>query len=182
MPQQGGRFSNATVKPLSVNYHPFRTGHCITRPDAVWLQLWHVASAAQWRAHDQQELPMLFLTHLRESCLAQQQADGLWHVPWSRHLLACLHRITGAELLIGIRAVARHPHFQHYLSPFSGDQILGAVLIWPDVEDLLLLDSFEPNDRHALWHRVNAHTQKQQIRIFLQNAGFLSNFFFGFKV
>ena len=77
--------------------------------------------------HGLQELSISFLIHLCESCLAQQRADGLWHVPWSRHLLACLHRITAAELLIGVRAVARHPHFQHYASPFPDDQRLGAA-------------------------------------------------------
>jgi hypothetical protein len=55
--------------------------------------------------------------------------------------LACLHRITAAELLIRVRAVARHPHFQHYASPFPGDQRLGAAMDWPDVDALLLLDS-----------------------------------------
>jgi hypothetical protein len=68
---------------------------------------------------DQHELSISFLTHLRES-----RVDG----PWSRHLLACLHRITGADLLIGARAVARHPHFQHYAPPFPRDQSLGAML------------------------------------------------------
>jgi hypothetical protein len=58
---------------------------------------------------DQHELSISFLTDLRESCVAQRRADGLWHVPWSRRLLACLHRITGADVLIGTRAVARHP-------------------------------------------------------------------------
>ncbi len=51
----------------------------------------------------------------------------------------------------------------HYASPFPGDQSLGAVLDWrrhwPDVEALLLLDSFEPDDRPALWRKVDAHTQ-----------------------
>jgi hypothetical protein len=55
--------------------------------------------------------------------------------------------------------VARHPHFQHYASPFPGNQRLGAVLDWPDVEALLLLDSFEQDHRPALWRRVDAHTQ-----------------------
>jgi hypothetical protein len=95
-----------------------------------------------------------FLTHLRESCLAQRRADGLWHVPWRRYLLACLHNITRAELLIGAREVTCYPHFQHYASPFRGDQRLGAVLDWPGVEALLLLDSFEPGDRPALWRKV----------------------------
>jgi hypothetical protein len=77
----------------------------------------------------------------------------------------CLHRITGADLLIGARAVARHPHFQHYTSPVPGDQSMGAVLDWPDIA-LLLLDSFEPDDRPALWHKVDAH--KQSVWILLQ--------------
>ena len=108
---------------------------------------------------DQLPVSVSFLAHLRESCLAQRRADGLWHVPWSRHLLACLHKITRAELLIGARAVTRHPHFQHYASPFPGDQKLGAVLDWPVVEALVLLDSFEPGDRPALWRKVDAHAQ-----------------------
>lgn len=65
----------------------------------------------------------------------------------------------GAELLIGVRAVARHPHFQHYVSPFPGDQNLGAAVDWPDVEALLLLDSFAQDDRPSVWRRVDAHTQ-----------------------
>jgi hypothetical protein len=59
-------------------------------------------------------------------------------------MLACLHKITGAELLIRARAaVARHPHFQHYASPFPDEKRLSAVLDWPGVETLLLLDSFD---------------------------------------
>jgi hypothetical protein len=46
-----------------------------------------------------------FLWHLRASYLAQQQVDSEGQVPWSRHLLACLHRITGAKLLVGVQAV-----------------------------------------------------------------------------
>jgi ribonuclease HI len=80
-------------------------------------------------------------------------------MPWSRHLLACLHRITAAELLIGVRAVACHPDFQHYASLFPGDQSLGAAMDWPEVEALLLWDSFAQDDRPALWRRVDAHTQ-----------------------
>ena len=108
---------------------------------------------------DQQDLSVSFLTYLRESCLAQQQADGISHVPWSRHLLACLHRITKTELLIGARAVTRHPHFQYYVSPLPDDQRLGAEMDWPGVDALLLLDSFEPDDRPALWRRVGAHAR-----------------------
>ena len=56
---------------------------------------------------------------------------------WSRHLLACLHRITRAELLIGARAVTRHPHFPHYVSPFPNDQRLGALLCFCWILSLL---------------------------------------------
>jgi len=80
---------------------------------------------------------------------------GVGHAYW----LACLHRITRSELLVGARAVTRHPHFQHYASPLPNDQRLGAVLDWPGVEALLLLDSFEPGERPALWRRVDAHAQ-----------------------
>ena len=54
-----------------------------------------------------------FLRHLRAACLAQQRADAGGLVPCSRHLLACLCRITGAELLIGVLSVSHNPHFQH---------------------------------------------------------------------
>ena len=65
-------------------------------------------------------------------------------------MLACLHRITRAELLIGARAVTRHPHFPHYVSPFPNDQWLGAVPAWPEVPALLLLDFFAPRLRTVL--------------------------------
>ncbi len=55
--------------------------------------------------------------------------------------------------------MARHLHFQHYASPYPGDQSLCAVLDWPDVEALLFLDAFEPDDQPAaLWRKVDAHT------------------------
>ena len=98
-----------------------------------------------------------FLRHLRASCVAQQRADAEGCVPWSRHLLACLRRITGAELLIGVRAVLYHPHFQHFVSPFAGDQWLGAAQEWPQVPALLLLDSFELPAHQQLWSTVATH-------------------------
>ncbi len=88
----------------------------------------------------------IFLRHLRASCLAQQRADADGKVHWSRHLLARLRRITGAELLIGVRAVLYNQHFQHFVSPIAGDQWLGATQEWAQVPALLLLDSFEPED------------------------------------
>ena len=76
---------------------------------------------------------------------------------WSRHLLACLRRITGAELLAGVRAVLHNPHFQHFVPPFAGDQRLGAAQEWPKVPALLLLDYFEPEAQQQLWSKVAAH-------------------------
>jgi hypothetical protein len=48
-------------------------------------------------------------------CPTAMDADGQVH--WSRHLLARLSRITGAELLIGVLAVLYNPHFQHFVFP-----------------------------------------------------------------
>ena len=43
------------------------------------------------------------------------------------------------------------------MSPLPDDQRLGAVVNWSGVEALLLLDSFEPGARPALWGKVDAH-------------------------
>ena len=50
-----------------------------------------------------------FLETLCSSCLAQEQADAGFQIHWSWHLLACLHAVTGAELLVGARAVTFNP-------------------------------------------------------------------------
>ncbi len=50
-----------------------------------------------------------FLGHFNESCRAQQDADQTYCVPWSRHLLASIRQITGADLLIGASAVNYTP-------------------------------------------------------------------------
>ncbi len=57
-------------------------------------------------------------------------ADAEYQVLWSRHLLARMRAINGAELLIGSEPVAHKPHFSIFVSesPFSGDLWLGAVL------------------------------------------------------
>ena len=68
---------------------------------------------------NQSDPSALFLHHLRASCLAQQRADAEYQVHWSRHLLACLQRITEAELLIGARAMTYNPHFRLFASPES---------------------------------------------------------------
>ncbi len=77
--------------------------------------------------------------------------------PWSRHLLASLRRITGAELVIGVCAVSHNPHFRHFVSPFPEDQWLGAAQEWPQVPALMLLDSFELAAHQQLWSTVATH-------------------------
>ena len=64
----------------------------------------------------------------------------------SRHL-ACLRRITGAELLIGVRVALHNLRFQHFVSPFAGDQWLGATQE----------EFFEPEAQQQLWSKVAAH-------------------------
>ena len=68
-----------------------------------------------------------FLSAVQSSCFAQQTADLSHHVPWSSHLLSCLRRILGADLLIGAQAVVFNPHFQLFFSPEANDLELGGV-------------------------------------------------------
>ena len=62
----------------------------------------------------------LFLRHLCASCLAQQTADAEYQIHWSRHLLACIREITGAQLHLGARAVTYNPHFPLRLQETDG--------------------------------------------------------------
>ena len=101
----------------------------------------------------------LFLRHLRASCLAQQAADAEYHIHWSRHLLACIREITGAQLHLGVRAVAYNPHFPLFASPFAGDRWLGAVHEWPSVPLLFTPDSYDPVARRQMWQRLEQHRQ-----------------------
>ena len=48
-------------------------------------------------------------------------------------------------------------HFQHFVSPFAGDQRLGAAQEWPQVPALLQLDYFESAAHQQLWSTVAAH-------------------------
>ena len=52
-----------------------------------------------------------------------------------------------------------NPHFQHFFSSDVRDSELGSVKSWPSGSALLLLASFEPNDRaqiffESLWHGI----------------------------
>ena len=84
-------------------------------------------------------------------------ADLDYYVHWSRHLLACISQVTGAEALIGASAVTYNPHFTSFLSPFECDQRLGALSQWPDVPVLLVLDSFPPFRRVQLLQQASMH-------------------------
>ena len=101
----------------------------------------------------------LFLRHLRASCLAQQTADAEYHIYWSRHLLACIREITGAQLHLGARAVAYNPHFPFFASSFAGNIWLGAVLEWPSVPLLFTPDSYDPAASQQVWQRLEQHRQ-----------------------
>ena len=84
-----------------------------------------------------------FLTALMDACTAQQRHDDGRTIHWSRHLLACMARVTGARGLIGCRSVTFHPHFWWFSSP-DDDESLGSVREWPADECILLLDAFPP--------------------------------------
>ena len=91
------------------------------------------------------------------SYLSQLVADGEYHVPWSRHLLSCLHRILEVDLLIGARAVTTIPQFLYFSSPEPQDYLLGAVPRWPPTPALLLLDSIAPENRPGVLEQAASH-------------------------
>ena len=103
------------------------------------------------------------LKSISDSCRFQQQADGDYHVPWSRDLLACLHRVLGVDFLLGARAVISNPHFSHFHSPEEVDIALGAVKHWPLLPALLLLDSFAPADRAQALTTASNHGREVYI-------------------
>jgi ribonuclease HI len=92
-----------------------------------------------------------------KSSRAQRQLDLEHYIHWSRHLLAYLGNLTGAQLLVGASAVTYNPHFQYFVSPNVLDQKLGASDQWPQTPALLLLDSFPPSSRSALLAHAAGH-------------------------
>ena len=72
-----------------------------------------------------------FLYNVVASCHSQERADVEYHVPWSRHLLACLRRILAVDFVGGTRAVVSNPHYQHFLSLVETDSSLDALTDWP---------------------------------------------------
>ena len=99
------------------------------------------------------------LEAIRESNLKQLRADLEYQVHWSRHLLACLQRITGAQLLVGPREVRFHPHFSHFVSPDIQDVLLGAETKWPDAPAILVLDSYPWTARSAILTLASTHSK-----------------------
>ena len=97
------------------------------------------------------------LSCISDSCRAQSTADLEFFVPWSRHLLASIQKITKSELLIGASAVTYNPHFHYFSSPYLPDVHLGAVAEWPQVPALLILDSFAPHLRRQLLEKAMIH-------------------------
>ena len=86
-------------------------------------------------------------------------ADMKYHVPWSRHLLACLLYALGTTLLVGARAVNFNPRFHYFSSPDFTDSELAALHCWPAASALLLPDSFV---RQAIWSRNCWFTMGQE--------------------
>ncbi len=86
-----------------------------------------------------------FLDSLLAVCLAQQRQDSVRAVHWSRHVLACIARVTGAKGLIGCLAVTFHPHYYWFSSP--KDEALGSRRTWPVDVCVLLLDAYPPEER-----------------------------------
>ncbi len=71
------------------------------------------------------------LNRISDSCRAQNDADLVSFVHWSRHLVASVRKITKSELLIGASAGTYNLHFPYFLSPYSPDVHIGAIAEWP---------------------------------------------------
>ena len=90
------------------------------------------------------------LDAISKSCVSQRIADQSYAVPWSRHLLACLHKLTAAKVLVGARAVVWNPHFPEFSSPDPNDTIFGSVSDVRSTSCLVILDGIPPDRREAL--------------------------------
>jgi len=133
-----------------------RNGRLLVRaPSGVACQV-EAAQASMLELLNQGLDQVAFLTALMDACTAQQRHDDGRTIHWSRHLLACMARVTGARGLIGCRSVTFHPHFWWFSSP-DDDESLGSVREWPADECILLLDAFPPGERNALMRRAFGH-------------------------
>ena len=126
----------------------------------IMLDAAHYGMLVDMGTHDASDPPsptVHLLETIRKSSRAQRDLDLEHYIHWSRHLLVYIGNITGAQLLIGASAVTYNPHFQHFVSPNSIDQRLGASVQWPLTPALLLLDSFPPTSRPALIMQAAEH-------------------------
>ncbi len=122
-----------------------RKGMCLFSIDAA--QYWMLINLKSRLSNDGPS--EVILHQLAVTCLAQRQADLQHHVQWSRHLLACLQRSTGAALLIG--ASDTIPTFG--ISPPHVTQSLELCMngrLNLRGPALLLLDSFAPESRQKV--------------------------------
>ena len=99
----------------------------------------------------------LFMQNMVISCYSQQQADEVYYVPWSRHLLDCLCGILTVDFIVGTRAVTSNPHYQHFFSPVETDSCFGAAKDWPPLPALILLDCFDPEKRSTILEQAVRH-------------------------
>ena len=110
--------------------------------------------------HDRLEPTEPFLLTLKLVCMAQRRADSDYAIPWNRHFITCVQQLTDTQLLLGVSAVTYNPHFEHFASPDSRNEGLGAVREWPHEQALLLLDSIEPDQRRAWLQKAADHTRR----------------------
>ncbi len=95
---------------------------------------------------------------MKLACLAQLRADADYAVPWNRHVITCLQKLTKANLLVGTSAVTYNPHFEFFASPDPRHEDFGAVQNWPPEKALLLLDSIEPGIHQEWFGRAAQHS------------------------
>ncbi len=77
-----------------------------------------------------------------------------------RHFIPCVQQLTDTQLLLGVSAVTYNPHFEHFASPDSRYEGLGAAREWPHEKALLLLDSIKPDQRQAWLQKAADHTRR----------------------
>ena len=136
-----------------------RNGRLLVRdPSGLTCQLDAAQAAMLELMNPGMEQPTLLSAMVR-ACNAQQYRDDGRASPvhWSRHLLACIARITGARGLIGCCSVTFHPHFWWYSSLDSDDEVFGSQREWPAEDCVLILDAYPPAERRALLGRAFGH-------------------------
>ena len=133
----------------------------ISAPDKS--NAWHILACWLICGYGNSTPSESFLKAVLASCIRQRTADVEYHVPWSRHLLACLRYALGTTRLVGPRALAFNAHFLYFSSPHFTDSELVASHCWPAASALLLLDSFAPSIPDQILQQASDHTQEMWI-------------------